>query len=83
MYLGLDRQGDALDCLHRALVIHRATGDRPNQALTLKFLGQAQLSAGQVDNGRESLARALAIFAELGDDSRAAQIQSELASLTP
>ena len=83
VYLGLDRQGDALDCLHRALVIHRATGDRPNQALALKFLGQAQLSAGQVDNGRESLSRALAVFTELGDGSHAAQIQSELASLTP
>ena len=83
VYLGLDRQGDALDCLHRALVIHRATGDRPNQALALKFLGQAQLSAGQVDNGRESLSRALAVFTELGDGSRVAQIQSELASLTP
>ncbi len=83
VYLGLDRQGDALDCLHRALVIHRATGDRPNQALALKFLGQAQLSAGQVDNARESLSRALAVFTELGDGSHAAQIQSELASLTP
>ncbi len=83
VYLGLDRQGDALDCLQRALVIHRATGDRPNQALALKFLGQAQLSAGQVDNGRESLSRALAVFTELGDGSRVAQIQSELASLTP
>ncbi len=83
VYRGLDRQGDALDCLHRALVIHRATGDRPNQALALKFLGQAQLSAGQVDNARESLSRALAVFTELGDGSHAAQIQSELASLTP
>jgi DNA-binding SARP family transcriptional activator len=82
VYLGLDRQDDALDCLHRALVIHRATSDRPNQALALKFLGQAQLSAGQVDDARESFSRALAVFTELGDGSHAAQIQSELASLT-
>jgi len=82
VYLGLGRETDALDCLQRAVAVHRdSSGDRPNHALALKFLAQAQLGAGQVPEARESLLSALAIFSELGDDSRAAQIQSQLASL--
>jgi DNA-binding SARP family transcriptional activator len=82
VYLGLGRESDALDCLQRAVAVHRdSSGDRPNQALALEFLAQAQLGAGQVAEARESLLSALAVFSELGDDTHAAEIQSQLASL--
>jgi DNA-binding SARP family transcriptional activator len=82
VYLGLGRESDAIDCLQRAVAVHRdSSGDRPNQALALKFLAQAQLGAGQVAEARESLLSALAVFSELGEDSHAAEVQSELASL--
>jgi len=81
VYLGLDRQRDALDCLRRALAIHQASGDRPNQALALRFLAQAQLASGDAGNARKSLTGALAIFTELDDSARIAEVQSELASL--
>jgi hypothetical protein len=45
------------------------------------YLGRAQAVTGQVTEAGQSLRRALAIFTELGDDSRTAEIQSELASL--
>ena len=81
VYLDLGRRSEALDCLERALTIHEASGDRPNQALALKFLGQAQRGAGRLTQARESLSAALAIFAELGDAAAAEAARSELASL--
>jgi DNA-binding SARP family transcriptional activator/tetratricopeptide (TPR) repeat protein len=81
VYLDLERRLEALGCLERALDIHRASGDRPNLALALKFLGRAQHSAGQLTQARESFSAALAIFAELADDAAAEQVRSELESL--
>ena len=81
VYLDLERRLEALGCLERALNIHRASGDRPNLALALKFLGRAQRSAGQLTQARESFSAALAIFAELADDAAAEQVRSELGSL--
>jgi tetratricopeptide (TPR) repeat protein len=81
VYLDLERRLEALGCLERALDIHRASGDRPNLALALKFLGRAQRSAGQLTQARESFSAALAIFAELADDAAAEQVRSELESL--
>jgi tetratricopeptide (TPR) repeat protein len=66
---------------HLELGHHEASGDRPNEALTLEFLGQAHIAHGNVAAARGSLSRALMIFNELGDDAHATNIQSLLASM--
>jgi DNA-binding SARP family transcriptional activator len=75
-YLSLGRGTDALDCLRQALDSHQAAGNRQRQAATLKSLGIAQNRAGLAE-ARESLARAAAIFEELGDSSQAAEVLAE------
>ncbi len=76
-YLSLGRDTDALDCLQRALYSHRASGNRQQQAATLKSFGTAQNRAGLAAEARESLAHAAAIFEELGDSAQAAEVLAE------
>ncbi len=75
-YLSLGRDTDALDCLQLALDSHQASGNRQQQAATLKSLGIAQNRAG-LAGARESLAHAAAIFEELGDSAQAAEVLAE------
>jgi tetratricopeptide (TPR) repeat protein len=76
-YLSENRLADALDCLSRALDSHRADGNRHQQAVSLRLLGTAQARAGMTAEARESLARAVAIFEELGDLAMADQARAE------
>ncbi|MGH3418497.1 MAG: ATP-binding protein, partial [Streptosporangiaceae bacterium] len=76
-YLSLRRDTDALDCLQQALDSHRASGNRQQQAATLKSLGTAQSRVGLAAEARESWSRAAAIFEELGDSAQAAGVRAE------
>lgn len=78
--MSLGRDADALESLRAALAIHRATGNRRRQALTLKFLGTAQCRAGLTAETRESWTQAAAIFEELGDNVLAAEVRTEQAA---
>ena len=79
-YLSLGRDADALESLRAALAIHRATGNRRRQALTLKFLGTAQSRAGLTAEARESWTQAAVIFEELGDNVLVAEVRTEQAA---
>ncbi len=76
-YLSLGRDTDALDCLRQALDSHQASGNRQQQAATLRSLGTAQNRLGLAAEARESLAHATAIFEELGDSAQAAEVRAE------
>ena len=75
-YASLRRDADALDCLQQALASHRATGNRPRQAATLKSLGSVRKHVGLTAEARESWALAAAIFDDLGDSAQAKQIRA-------
>ena len=71
-----------LDSLRQAADIHRTVGDKPTEALALRFLGSLICSAyEQTDQARKSLAEALNIFTDLDDAANAAQVESEIADL--
>jgi tetratricopeptide (TPR) repeat protein len=76
-YATLRRDADALDCLQQALASHRATGNRPRQAATLKSLGSVQKHFGLTAEARESWSLAAAIFDDLGDSAQAEQVRAE------
>jgi len=78
-YQSLGRGQQALDCLQQALSSHRASGSRHRQAVTLRALGAAQAENGQVAEARRSWTEAAAIFDELGDETQAAQVRTDLA----
>ena len=77
---GEQRTVPPMQSLRAALAIHRATGNRRRQALTLKFLGTAQCRAGLTAEARESWTQAAAIFEELGDNVLAAEVRTEQAA---
>ena len=74
----MGRTADALGCLQRALSIRRGMGDRQNEAATLRLLGQAQQSAGDLEAAQDCWTRALDIVRELGDERQAAEIAAAL-----
>ena len=76
-YTSLGRDAQAIDCLRQALTSHRATGNRHQQAATLRSLGTAQNRAGLAAEARESWAQAAAIYDDLGDRSQAAEVRAE------
>jgi tetratricopeptide (TPR) repeat protein len=78
-YLSLGRGPDALGCLQQALASHQASGNRQQQAATLKSLGTAQSRVGLAAEAQDSWSRAAAIFEELGDSAAAADIRTDQA----
>jgi DNA-binding SARP family transcriptional activator/tetratricopeptide (TPR) repeat protein len=72
------RLAEAIAGLTEAHSLHVASGHLMGQALTLKYLGEAQRGAGQEDQARESLAAALVIFENLGEDAEAQAIHAAL-----
>jgi DNA-binding SARP family transcriptional activator/Tfp pilus assembly protein PilF len=76
-YSSLGRDAEAIDSLRQALTSHRATGNRHQQAATLRSLGTAQNRAGLVTEARESWAQAAAIYDDLGDQVQAAEVRAE------
>jgi DNA-binding SARP family transcriptional activator len=78
-YLSLRRDAEALSCLQEALSCHRAGGNRRGQAATLTSLGTAQSRVGIAAEARESWARAVAIFTDLGDTAEVEKVLAERA----
>jgi tetratricopeptide (TPR) repeat protein len=78
-YLSLRRDAEALSCLQEALSCHRAGGNRRGQAATLTSLGTAQSRVGLAAEARESWARAVAIFTDLGDTAEVEKVLAEQA----
>ncbi|MEU9504826.1 BTAD domain-containing putative transcriptional regulator [Micromonospora sp. NPDC048170] len=68
---------EALACYQRALGLYRGLGDRMNEALTLRNLGEAQHGGGEIDAARESWRQALDIFTGL-DHPDAEQVRALL-----
>jgi len=79
-YLSLGRDTDALGCLQEALDSHQASGNRQQQAATLRSLGTAQSRLGLAAEAHQSWSRAVAIFTELGDRAQAAEVRAEQAA---
>ncbi len=55
----------AISCYRQALVLYRQLGDRLNEGLTLRHLGETEHAAGDPDAARRSWRRALDILVEL------------------
>jgi tetratricopeptide (TPR) repeat protein len=80
-YLCLDRVDEATRCLHQSVSILRGIGDRFGQAGTLRRLAQAYRQADDRKRGHASLAEALCLYKELGENEYAAVVSAELAEL--
>jgi len=76
-YLLLDQLDKALNCLTQAVEIHRALGNRLQEAFTLGTLATAQSRHGLADQARDSRLAAVTILDELGDHDRAAKLRAE------
>lgn len=68
---------EALACYQRALGLYRGLGDRMNEAVTLRNLGEAQHGGGDLGAARESWRQALDIFTGL-DHPDAEQVRALL-----
>jgi DNA-binding SARP family transcriptional activator len=79
-YVSLGRETEAMDCFRRALAGHQAAGSRQRQAVTLHTLAGVQARNGLTAEAGRSWAEAAAIFDELGDTARAAEVRAEAAA---
>jgi DNA-binding SARP family transcriptional activator len=79
-YMSLRRDTDATDCLRQAVVSHEAAGNRHRQAVALHTLGTVQARSGLSAEAARSWGQAAAIFDQLGDLARAAQVRAEQAA---
>ncbi len=73
------RHADAESCLHRAIEIHRAAGDRPAAARATALLGRTLLDARRSDAARDLLDTAVAEFADLAGDPPFIALEGQLA----
>ena len=81
-YLRLHRLDEAITSFNEALSKHRAWGVLVGEANTLKHLGEAQAEAGAAAEARASLAAALGIYEQIGDQAEVAATAALLAPLT-
>jgi DNA-binding SARP family transcriptional activator len=81
VYLRLRRLDDAIASFTEALRKHRAAGLLVGEAWTLKDLAEARAETGDMAEARASLAAAIKIFEQVGDQAEATQAASLLASL--
>jgi DNA-binding SARP family transcriptional activator/Tfp pilus assembly protein PilF len=81
VFFRMGRIDEAITSLTEALRKHRAAGLRSGEALTLKYLGQAQAQTGDLLGARASLTDANRIFEQIGDQAEAAETAALLASL--
>ena len=81
VHLESGRPADAIASLTEARRIHQASGDLIGQAISLRYLGDARLAAGDQDAARQAWTDALAIFEDLKADAEVAEIRASLASL--
>jgi tetratricopeptide (TPR) repeat protein len=81
-YLSLGRTDEAIDCLQRAVATHQATGNKLQQAVSLRTLSTAQQRGALAIRARASRTQAADILDELGDHERAAELRAEHRNLT-
>ncbi len=79
-YMSLRRDTEATDCLRQAVFSHEAAGNRHRQAVALHTLGTVQARSGLPAEAARSWGQAAAIFDQLGDLARAAQVRAEQAA---
>ncbi|MEU5720800.1 BTAD domain-containing putative transcriptional regulator [Micromonospora sp. NPDC047738] len=56
---------EAISCYQQALLLYQGLGDRPNEAVTLRHLGESQHAYGDADAARRSWRQALDILTEI------------------
>jgi DNA-binding SARP family transcriptional activator/tetratricopeptide (TPR) repeat protein len=76
-HLSLGRADEALKYLLRAVASHGATGNRHQEALTLKTVAVTQTKLGLAGQAAASRARAADIFDELDDHDQAVELRTE------
>lgn len=76
-YMSLGRDADAMDCLRQAVISHEGAGNRHRQAVALHTLGTVQARSGLTAEAAQSWGQAAAIFDQLGDLARSAEIRAE------
>jgi tetratricopeptide (TPR) repeat protein len=81
VYMRQRRLDEAIARFQEALSRHRASGDRGGEAWTLMWLGEAQAETGGRAEAMTSLAAALRIFKQTGDQEQAAKTAALLAAL--
>jgi DNA-binding SARP family transcriptional activator/tetratricopeptide (TPR) repeat protein len=79
IHLEAGRLSEAIADLAESHRLQVASGQMMGQAVALKLLGHAQRASGQADRARESLAKALIIFDDLGITTEVQAIRSDLA----
>lgn len=67
----------AISCYREALALYQRLGDRPNEAITLRYLGETQHASGDGAAARRSWQRSLDILTEI-DHPDAARVRALL-----
>ena len=83
VFLRLHRLDEAIASFTEALGKHRAAGLLVGEAWTLKHLGEARAETGNIAEARASLAAAVTIFEQIGDQVETAETSSLLTTLPP
>lgn len=81
VYQLLRRFDEALASYDDALRMHRASGVLSGEATTLKHLGEVHVEVGDLVKARSSLAEAMRIFEQIGDQAEAEEAAEALTSL--
>ncbi|MBW8805775.1 MAG: hypothetical protein AUG49_08350 [Catenulispora sp. 13_1_20CM_3_70_7] len=75
------RPTEGVDCIDKALELHRSIGNQDGEGYALWALGEARATLGQTDAARGAWVRARDIFSRLGRHGFAADLGRELAAL--
>ncbi|MEU2616004.1 tetratricopeptide repeat protein [Micromonospora sp. NPDC007271] len=67
----------AVSCYREALALYQRLGDRPNEATTLRYLGETQRASGDGEAARRSWQRSLEILTEI-EHPEAARVRALL-----
>jgi len=81
VYQVLDHLDEAVASFEEARRRHRASGTLFGEARALKHLGELHTQTGDLDSARTSLAEALRIFEQIGDQAEVAETAPLLASV--
>ena len=81
VYQSLGRLDEAVASFEGARRRHRASGTLFGEARALKHLGELHTQTGDLDGARTSLAEALRIFEQIGDQAEVAETEPLLAAV--
>ncbi len=68
--------------LERARDLRHSSGDRLDEAETLRDLVRAHLAADRPDQARDYLRQAVGIFEDLGDETQAVAVRTEFPGIS-